>query len=189
MLLPFTPLLPVRTERLLLRAFRADDFDALLPIHSDPVNVRYVPFEARTPEDMQVALEKKIAGTTLAAAGDGLGLAVTLHDGTLVGDLNVFLHTPEHGTVELGWMFDPAHSGRGYATEAVRALLDLVFGGLQARRMVARVEARNTASLRLCERVGMRKEAHLVENEIFKAEISSEVDYALLAREWPIAPA
>jgi RimJ/RimL family protein N-acetyltransferase len=185
MQLPFSPVLPVRTERLLLREFRADDFDALLPFHADPGNVLYVPFEARTPEQMQTALEKKIAGTTLAGAGDHLDLAVTLHDGTVVGDLVVMLHAVEHGTVEVGWIFDPAHSGRGYATEAVRAMLDLVFTGLQARRAVARVDARNTASLRLCERVGMRQEAHLIENEVFKGELSSELDFGLLSREWP----
>lgn len=185
MQMPFTPQLPVRTERLILRQFRDDDFDALLVFHSDPGNVLYVPFQPRTPDDMRTALSRKIAGTTLAGDGDHLDLAVALHDGTVVGDLVVFLRAMEHSTVEVGWIFDPAHGGRGYATEAVRALLDLVFEGLQARRAVARVDQRNTASLRLCERVGMRQEAHLLENEVFKGELSSEIDYALLAREWP----
>jgi RimJ/RimL family protein N-acetyltransferase len=184
MRLPFTPVLPVRTARLLLREFRLDDYGALLPFHSDPANVLYVPFGPRTPDEMRVALGKKIAGTTLAAAGDHLDLAATLHDGTVVGDLVVMLHDVEHGNVEAGWIFDPKHSRQGYATEAVRALLDLVFGDLQARRVVARVEARNTPSLRLCERVGMRQEAHLVENEVFKGELSSEIDFAVLSREW-----
>lgn len=187
MRLPYTPQLPVRTERLVLREFRQTDFDALLPFHSDPDNVLYVPFEARTPEQMQVALDKKIAGTTLTGPGDHLDLAAVLHDGTLVGDLVVMLHAIEHGTVEVGWIFDPAHGGRGYATEAVRAMLDLVFGDLGARRVVASVEARNGASIRLCERVGMRQEAHLIENEIFKGELSSEIDFGLLSREWPSA--
>ena len=185
--LPYTPALPIQTERLVLREFRLEDFEALLPFHSDPGNVLYVPFDPRTPENMQVALDKKIGGASLAAGGDHLDLAVALHDGTVVGDLVVMLHSVEHGTVEVGWIFDPMHGGRGYATEAVRALLDLVFGGVQARRVVARVDARNAASLRLCERVGMRQEAHLLENEVFKGGLSSEIDYALLSREWPAA--
>lgn len=188
MRLPYTPDLPVRTERLELREFRADDYDALLAFHSDPDNVRYVPFAARTPEDMRVALDRKRGGTSLTGDGEGehLDLAAVLHDGTLVGDLVVMLHSVVHDTVEVGWIFDPAHGRRGYATEAVRALLDLVFTGLGARRAVARVDARNAASSRLCERVGMRQEGHLVENEVFKGELSSEYDYGLLAREWPV---
>ncbi|MDT7536827.1 MAG: hypothetical protein QOI82_412 [Actinomycetota bacterium] len=185
MRVPFAPALPIRTERLALREFRPDDFDALLPIHSDPDNVRYVPYEARSREQMQVALDRKIAGRELTGDGQHLDLIVTLHDGTVVGDLVVMLHTLEHDTVEVGWIFAPAHGGRGYATEAVRALLELVFTDLQARRAVARVDDRNTASVRLCERLGMRREAHLLENEVFKGELSSEYDYALLRREWP----
>jgi RimJ/RimL family protein N-acetyltransferase len=187
MRLPYSPDLPVRTERLVLREFRAEDFDALLPIHSDPANVLYVPYEARSQEQMQVALDRKIAGRTLTGDGEHLDLIVTLHDGIVVGDLVVMLHAVEHGTVEVGWIFHPGYGGLGYATEAVRALLDLVFTGLQARRAVARVDDRNTASVRLCERVGMRQEAHLVENEVFKGVLSSEYDFALLSREWPTA--
>ncbi len=184
MQLPYTPALPVLTDRLVLREFRPDDFDALLLFQSDPDNVRYVPFAPRTPEDMATALDRKLSGTSLAADGDHLDLATALHDGTLVGDLVVFLHGVEHGTVEVGWIFGPAHGGRGYATEAVRALLDLVFTGLQARRVVARLDERNTASSKLCERLGMRLEARLVENEVFKGELSNELNYALLRREW-----
>lgn len=182
--LPYAPVLPVRTERLELREFRPVDFDALLPFHANPDNVLYVPFPPRTPADMATALDRKLAGTSLAADGDHLDLAAVLHDGTLVGDLVVFLHSVEHDSVEVGWIFDPAHGGRGYATEAVRALFDLVFLGLQARRAVARVDERNTASSRLCDRIGMRLEARLIENEVFKGELANELNYALLRREW-----
>ena len=187
MQLPYVPSLPVRTDRLVLREFRDSDYDALLPFHSDPDNVLYVPFAPRTPADMAVALERKVAGRALQADGDHLDLAVVLHDGTLVGDLVVMLHNAEHDTVEVGWIFNPAYGGHGYATEAVRALLDLVFTGLQARRAVARVDERNVASWRLCERIGMRREAHLVENEVFKGALSSEYDYGVLSREWKAA--
>lgn len=184
MRLPYVPDLPVVTERLRLRAFGPGDFDALLRMQSDAENVRFVPYEPRTPEQMATALERKMAGRELSGAGDHLDLAVDLHDGTLVGDLVAMLHAVEHQTLEVGWIFEPAHAGAGYATEAVRAMFGLLFDGAGARRLVARVDARNSASRRLCERLGMRPEAHLVENEWFKGELPSEVDYAVLAREW-----
>ena len=90
----------------------------------------------------------------------------------------------EHETLEVGYIFAPAAGGRGYATEAVRALVGLAFDSLGARRVIARVDDRNTASSALLTRLGFRLEAHLIENEWLKGELTSEFDYALLAREW-----
>ena len=183
--LPVAPDLPLRTERLVLRAFRPDDVDALLPIHGDAEAVRHVPYGPRDRDQVVEVLQRKVGSTRLAAEGDLLELAAVLPDGTLVGDLLLALRSVEHETLEVGYIFSAAHGGRGYATEAVRALLDLAFGGLGARRVTARVDARNTASRRLLERLGVRQEAHLVEHAWFKGELSDVVDFAALAREWP----
>lgn len=186
--LPVTPALPLRTPRLLLRAFRPDDVDALLPLHGDPDVVRYVPYGPRDRAAVAAVLERKTASRTLRAEGDLLEVAAVLADsGVLVGDLLLALRSVEHGTLEVGYLFSPAHGGRGYATEAVRALLDLAFGEIGARRVLARVDTRNAPSRRLLQRLGLRQEAHLVENEWFKGELSDEVDDAVLAREWPTA--
>jgi RimJ/RimL family protein N-acetyltransferase len=104
--------------------------------------------------------------------------------GELVGDVILFLKSREHGVGEIGWVFSPAVAGRGYATEAAAAMLDWAFGEVGLRRVVARLDERNTTSARLCERLGMRLEARLVENEVFKGELTTELDYAILNREW-----
>ena len=183
--LPVAPALPLRTERLVLRGFEARDLEPLLALHGHPDAVRYVPFPPRDRAEVQQVLERKRLSRGFAADGDRLELAVTCTDGTFVGDVMLALRSAEHQTLEVGYIFSPGHGGRGYATEAVRALLDLAFGRLGARRVVARVDARNLASRALLERLGVRQEAFLVENEWFKGELSSEVDYAVLAREWP----
>jgi RimJ/RimL family protein N-acetyltransferase len=183
--LPFVPELPLRTERLRLRAFEPDDFDALLAFHSIPEAVRYVPFEARTPESMQVTLDRKVTSTMLRANGDLLELAVMLGDnGPLIGDLLVSLQSTDDSTVEIGYMFDPAHANRGYATEAVKRLLGLVFDELGVHRVMARIDDRNRRSLALCDRLGLRAEAHLIDNFWRKGEWTSEIHYAMLDREW-----
>lgn len=182
--LALTPAWPLRTARLELRPFRTEDVDGLLPLHSDPVAVRYVPYAPRDRDGVVAVLARKTANTALRAEGDLLELAVVLPDGTLVGDVLLALRSVADETLEVGYLFATAHGGRGYATEAVRALLDLAFGPLGARRVVARVDARNDASRRLLARLGLRQEAELVENEWFKGELSTEVDFAVLRREW-----
>ena len=144
-----------------------------------------LPFEARDRAGTVNVLRRKASPVTLHDEGDLLELAVTLPGGgTLIGDVLLAPRSVEHQTLEVGYIFAAAYGGRGYATEAVRALLDLAFGPLKARRVVARVDARNDASRRLLTRLGLRQEAELVENEWFKGEWSTEVDYAVLRREW-----
>jgi RimJ/RimL family protein N-acetyltransferase len=183
--LPAVPALPVRTPRLVLRPFSERDLEPLLEIHSDPAAVRYVPYPPRDRAAVAAVLDRKVVNTAWRAEGDLLELAVTLgSSGELVGDVLLALRSVEHETVEVGYIFAPRHGGHGYATEAVLALTGLAFDGLGARRLLARVDDRNVPSRRLLERLGFRLEAHLVENEWFKGELTSETDYAMLAREW-----
>jgi RimJ/RimL family protein N-acetyltransferase len=184
--LPVTPTLPIETERLVLRRFTPDDLEPLLVFHSDPDAVRYVPYQPRDRAALEPVLARKVAGGTLRETGDLIELAVVRQDsGELIGDVLLALRAPAHGTLEVGYIFNPAHGGQGFATETVRALLDLAFAELGARRVIARVDTRNTASMALLTRVGLRQEALLVENEYFKGELSSEADFAILSREWP----
>ncbi len=185
MKLPVVPVLPVRTARLVLRRFDADDLEPLLAFHSDPEAVRYVPYPPRDRAAVTSVLKRKTTSTAFRQEGDLIELAVTLaENGTLVGDVLLVLRSVEHETLEVGYIFSPAHGGQGYATEAVRALLDLAFSELGARRVVARVDVRNTPSRTLLAGLGLRLEAHLVENEWFKGELTSKADYAVLSREW-----
>ncbi len=181
--LPVEPELPLRTERLVLRRFEPSDFDQLLGYHRLPEATRFVPFEPRTPESTARVLESKIASVSLADAGDHIDLAVTC-DGTLIGDVLLFLESVPDATFEIGYMFHPAFAGHGYATEAATALVDLAFGAVGAHRVVARIDPRNAASIAVCERLGMRREAHLIESSWIKGEWRSELNYAVLDHEW-----
>jgi RimJ/RimL family protein N-acetyltransferase len=175
---------PVRTERLVLRTLRPGDADAIHAYRSLPEVARYVPFEPMSPDLIAERLQGFWARNR--AKGEGEGIVVgfeRLDTGELVGDLALMLVSDEHRGAEIGWVLNPDHGGHGYATEAARAGLGLLFAG-RAHRVVARVDARNGSSLRLCERLGMRREATLIANEWFKGEWTDEVDYALLEGEW-----
>jgi RimJ/RimL family protein N-acetyltransferase len=185
--LPFAPVLPLRTDRLVLRAFVPEDFDELLEFHAHPEAVRYVPFDPRDADSMAANLKRKISGGVFRSDGDLIELAVELADGgRLIGDLLLVLHSVADATVEVGYIFNPAYAGHGYATESVRAALGLVFDALGAHRVTAVVDARNEASLAVCERAGMRREAEFVAAHWFKGEWATEIHYGLLHRNFEI---
>jgi RimJ/RimL family protein N-acetyltransferase len=181
----FAPEWPFETDRLLLRPFAEGDLDALYAIHSDDRVARYLYNEARTRDETSILLERKIAGAAIGAEGEWLSAAVVLREsGELVGDVSLQWVSEIHRQGELGFVFHPAHHGRGYATEASRPLLAFAFETLGLHRVVGRLEPRNIGSARVLEKLGMRREAHLIENEWVKGEWQSELVYALLAREW-----
>ena len=98
--------------------------------------------------------------------------------------MSLIWRSEEHRIGEVGYLFNPAHAGRGYATEASRALLQVGFEELGLHRIIGRLDVRNAASARVLERLGMRREAHFVQNEWLKGEWTDELVYAMLDREW-----
>jgi RimJ/RimL family protein N-acetyltransferase len=159
----------------------------LFAIQSRADVARWLYHEARDADEVRAALERKIGETSLAGDGDSLSLAVELKaTGEMIGDALLVLVSAEHRTGEIGYVFNPDHHGYGYATEAAELLLRLAFEEFGMHRVIARLEPRNEASVRLLERLGMRKEAHFVDNELVKGEWQSELVYALLDREWRV---
>ena len=179
------PRWPLETERLLLRPFGPDDLEALFAIQADESVARWLYNDPRTLEETRELLARKIGGAALHGEGEWLSAAAVLRTtGELVGDVSLHWASEAHGQGELGFVVHPEHQGRGYATEASRPLLDFAFGPLGLHRVVGRLEPRNAGSARVLEKLGMRREAHLVENEWVKGEWQSELVYAILAREW-----
>jgi RimJ/RimL family protein N-acetyltransferase len=86
------------------------------------------------------------------------------------------------------YLLDPAVHGRGYAAEAARALLAFAFDTLGVHRVFADIDPRNPASARVCERLGMWREAWFVENVEVRGEWCDTWIYGLLRREWLTAP-
>jgi RimJ/RimL family protein N-acetyltransferase len=180
-----TPTWPLETERLLIRPFEAGDLESMQRIHGDPRVVQWLYNEPRTPDEARAHLERKIAGAALVNDDDWLSAAAAgRDDGALVADLAMHLVSAEHRCVEIGYIVDPAYAGLGFATEAASALLQLAFDQFGMHRVIGRVEPRNTGSVRVLEKLGMRREAHFVENEWVKGEWQSEFVFAILDREW-----
>ena len=179
------PEYPIRTERLLLRPFATGDVDALYAYHRLPEVHRYLYSQARNRAEVEALVAERVGMTALTEAGQELHLVAELAETEeLVGDCVFFWRSEQHQKGEIGYTFNPAYRGRGLATEAAVALLRLGFEGLGLHRITGHLDARNVASARVLERAGMRREAHLVENEFVKGEWSDELVYAILRGEW-----
>ncbi|MEH0938360.1 GNAT family N-acetyltransferase [Micromonospora psammae] len=175
--------LPIRTERLLLRRYRADDVDALLRYYSNPLVARYIPWEPWTREFATTVVTRRLNNSAINGPESRLAL-VAEYEGEVVGDVILWPADDTLSRGEMGWAFHPSVSGRGFATEAVRAFIDVAFTHCGMHRVFAHVDARNEASARLCERVGMVREAHLRRDHWTKGEWTDTLIYGLLAEQW-----
>jgi RimJ/RimL family protein N-acetyltransferase len=175
----------VRTPRLELRPARDEDMDRILEYRNLPEVTRWL---LRTEVDPASFRE---AWRQAAQDPDDHSVAVAL-DGVVIGTVSLDVvdgmgqpGMPPRTEAELGYTFDPAYGGRGYATEAVTAMVAHAFGRLGVRRITAGCFADNLASVRILEKVGMRREQHGV-GDSWHAE-RGWVDgytYALLAEDW-----
>ena len=176
---------PIETERLILRPFEPGDLDDLHAYQSRPDVARYLMWDARNRSQAAESLNRKLQQRAISAEGQSLVLAAVYREtGRVIGEVMLVWLSREHQQGEIGFVFNPGYHGRGLASEAARVVLGLGFGGLALHRIVGRCDARNHPSARLMERLGMRREAHFVHNEVFKGEWGDEVVYAILDSEW-----
>ena len=154
--------LPVRTERLLLRTLHPADLEVVRDYRNAPGQRRWT----YTPDQTEAELMAWTAGgaPVILRDGDAVQLGIEL-EGALVGDLMVRITSLRSRQAELGWTIAPAAQGRGIATEAAGAALDLAWQ-MGAHRVIAHLDEENVASRRVAERLGMVVEARHVEDEV-----------------------
>ncbi len=174
---------PIRTDRLELRPLDADDVPAVHSWMSNPEVVRYQLYEPRSLEVVTEKVAEYGQARTLAEKGDYIQPAI-VHDGEVIGAMYFTITSTDDQTGEIGWVLRPEWWGKGFAREAAASILDLAFGPLGLHRVKAELDPRNEASVALCLRLGMRREAHFVEDMWFKGEWADTGVYAILAREW-----
>ncbi len=175
---------PLKSERLSIRPLTSDDFDRHFEIYSNPDVVRFLYEEPFDREGARHHLQRRCS-VDLPTEGAWVNLGVELLDGgVLIGEVGLALVSAVHRHCEIGYVFDPAYAGMGYASEASTLMVELAFSALGAHRVSGRLDARNVASARVLERLGMRREGHFVENEFVKGEWTDEAVYAILETEW-----
>jgi len=178
------PLLPIRTDRLLLRDFQDSDFDGLQAYASDPEVARFMEWGPNTPDDTRAFLGRAFASQQLWPRLD-LSLVIEhVADRKVIGSIGLYLRDAANRTVEIGYCLNRDYWRTGIVFEASRALIDTAFRTLDMHRVFATCDVRNTGSYGVMEKLGMRREAVLIQDRQIKGAWRDTYLYAVLAEEW-----
>lgn len=171
----------IETERLLLRPFKENDFDDVYAIYKDQKVCKLLLHEPWDKNNAKDQFQKKRKNSELKKDST-LNLAV-VHSHTVIGDISVW-YTEMKETVEIGYSFHAEVKGKGFATEAMKNVVHHLFKYMNIHRIQANLDARNVSSAKLCERIGMRKEAHFIQDFWNKEKWTDSLVYGLLASDW-----
>jgi RimJ/RimL family protein N-acetyltransferase len=147
----------LKTERLIIRRFSENDGEDLFEYFSNPKVLEFEPYKPFTKDESYREAKRR--------AGDENFLAVCLKNGKLIG--NLYFAKGDFETWEVGYVFNEKYWGNGYASESLRELMQYAFSSLNTRRITAHCDPQNMPSWKLLERVGMRREGHLLQNVFF----------------------
>ena len=172
------------TERLVARPFTLDDAEPFAAYRGDPDVARYQSWDDYTLDDARELVDS-LQGEAPGVPGDWFQIALESRaERTLIGDLALHIDEDEPRVAEVGFTLSPGEQGKGYATEALTGYVEWLFTTYGLHRVYAITDALNAPAAALLERVGFRREAHLIENVFFKGAWGSEFVFGLLDHEW-----
>jgi RimJ/RimL family protein N-acetyltransferase len=174
----------IRTNRLLLREYVENDWQAVLAYQQNPKYLKYYQWTERSTEEVRefvaMFLDYQQENPRL-----NLQLALTLKStDQLIGSCGIRMISRESHEADIGFEVDPDFWGQGYASEAAGAIVRYGFDELRLHRIWARCIADNLSSRRVLEKLGMRQEGRLRENEYFQDRWWDTLIYAVLEHEW-----
>ncbi|MBE9914301.1 GNAT family N-acetyltransferase [Paenibacillus donghaensis] len=172
-----------KSSRLMLRRFRMDDTQPFYLYRSNSEVAKFQSWENYQYDEAEAFVKEQVKHQP-DIPGSWFQFAIALNEtDQLIGDCA--LHTlDEPRIVEIGFTLAPEYQGQGYATEAVRMLLHYLFDSLSKHKVIAFTDVRNRKSAAVLERVGMRREGHLLQNYMSKGQWVDEYQYGILKSEW-----
>ena len=172
----------IKTQRLQLRKLIGSDRDDFFAYRALAEVVQYQSFRPKEIAEIDAFLAEN-ENTEFGADNTWFQLGICLENGQLIGDIGI--HFLDDGRqAELGYTLDPSFQGKGYAREAVRAVIGYLFESCNIHRVTASVDPENGRSILLLEALGFRKEAHFVESYFTDGIWCDDCIYALLKKEW-----
>jgi RimJ/RimL family protein N-acetyltransferase len=177
----------LETDRLIIRRFTNDDLEAFLAYRNDPEVAKWQGWSVPYPREKAVEFIEEMKNRDPNEPGEWLQIAiVTKAENEFIGDGAFFIKKDDNRQAYVGCTIAQKHWRKGYGVEATRRLLEYLFETRGIHRVIAETDVENAASYSTLERLGFRREAHLVENIWFKGNWASEYHYAMLEREWKL---
>lgn len=172
------------TPRLVLRRFNEQDLTAFHAYRNDTNLARFQSWEAFNLTEA-AAFIREHQVREVGVRGQWLQIAIALREtDALIGDCAFKLHDDDIRQATIGGTLARKYHRQGYAVEAMTGLLNQLFEKLNLHRIVADADPENTASWKLLERLGLRREGHLKQSLWFKGRWADEYLYAVLRDEW-----
>lgn len=176
----------LQTDRLLLREFVEEDWRRVLAYQSDPLYLRYYDWAGRSEKEVK-AFVKMFLDAQKDRPREAFQLAVCLRaNGLLIGNCGVRINKPPLREANIGYELDSHYWGKGYATEAARAILRFGFEALGMHRIWATTLTVNKGSANVLKKLGMRQEALEREKEKIKGQWMDSLTFAILDWEWKL---
>ena len=174
----------LETERLILRDFVKDDWQRVLEYQSNPLYLRYYEWTERTPEAVQEFVDWFLDHQAQEPRIKYQLAVVLKSNNLLIGNCGIRIDKAHPLQADIGYELDPEHWNHGYATEAAQAIVDFGFANFGLHRVWSWCIADNVGSAHVLEKLGMRLEGHLRENESYKGRWWDTLMYGILANEW-----
>src|SRR4051812_37457874 len=174
----------LHTPRLLLREFVESDAAEANRYEADPVVVRYAPHGPRSLADSLAYIQGVRAEARAPSRRIFEFALMRTEDARLIGRAGMKLSEVEQNEAMLWYVLARRAWGQGYAVEAARAVLAFGFEQLRLHRILVEIDPRNAASLRVAEKLGLRREGHFLETRWAKGEWTDSIVFALLDREY-----
>lgn len=178
----------IQTDKLLLRNLVSEDAAPMFAYRSHPEICQYQSWEPKSVQEVESFIDtisKKEFDTT-----GWYQIAIVLeNDGSLIGDCGIHILEDDRRLAEIGISLAPERQGNGYATEALNAVLNMLFVDLRKHRVFASVDPLNLPSMTLMKRLGLRQEAHFVQSLWFKEKWVDDVVFGMLQTEWQLTSA
>jgi RimJ/RimL family protein N-acetyltransferase len=175
--------LNLETERLVIRPVRLEDKVNIFEYRSDSETNKYQGWIPKTIEDVEFFINRTAKQINMPETWFQFVL-IKKENQKLIGDLGVHFWDKQNMQVEIGCTLNKNFHYNGYATEAVRRIIDFLFIELHKHRIITSIDPDNESSIRLVERIGFRKEAHFVESLFVNEKWVDDLVYALTEKNW-----